>query len=297
MKLKIKHNVFKDTRSAESLPYLLIAPVALYIICVMLFPFLWAVYVSLTDKIIGIKGNFVGLKNYIDLLSDRIFLKSVINTLIFTGGSVLLKVIFGITMAVVLNENIKGRNFIRSIYLLPWTIPTVVVVLAWQWMFSDVGGVFNAIIQGIGFKNQVLWLSNPKMAMLSVITVNAWKGTPFIAISVLAGLQSISPEYYDAAKVDGTNAVQRFFYITLPQVKDVIIMATLMTTIWTLNNFEVIWLLTKGGPSNATNVVAVYSYLTAFTSSYLSKGIASSILAFPLMIVLINRVTRRMLEE
>jgi len=292
-----KPKLFRDTRSAKNLPYLLIAPVALYLLCFMLFPFAWAVYISFTDKIIGVEGNFVGLKNYIDLLKDRIYLKSILNTFIFTGGSVLLKVIIGITMATVLNEQIKGRNFFRSIFLLPWTIPTVIAVLIWQWMFSDVGGVLNAILQGIGFKNQVLWLSEGKTAMLSVILVNTWKGMPFIAISVLAALQSISPVFYDAAKVDGTNAVQRFFYLTIPQIKDVIILATLMTTIWTLNNFEVVWLLTKGGPSNATNVVAIYSYITAFLNSYLSKGIASSIMAFPFMIVLINKATRKMLEE
>jgi multiple sugar transport system permease protein len=164
-------------------------------------------------------------------------------------------------------------------------------------MFSDVGGVLNAILQGVGFKNPVLWLSEPKTSMFSVILVNTWKGTPFIAISVLSGLQGISPIYYEAAKVDGTNAIQRFIHITIPQLKDVISLATLMTTIWTMNNFEVIWLLTRGGPSNATNVVAIYSFITAFKSSFLSKGIASSVLSLPLMIVLINKITRKLLEE
>lgn len=277
-------------------PYLLILPVALYILCVMVFPFCWSVWVSFTDKVIGVPGKFVGLKNYVTLLTDHIFRRSIVNTLVFTGGSVALKVIFGTAMAVALNESVRGRSIFRAALLLPWTIPTVVVVLVWQWMFSDVGGVLNAILGAFGVE-PVLWLSRGGTAMMSVILVNVWKGTPFIAISVLAGLQTISPEFYEAAAIDGANTLQRFFRITLPLMRDVILLAALMTTIWTLNNFEVIWLLTRGGPSNATNVVAVYSFLTAFKSSQLAKGIASSVLFVPVMVLLINKVTKKSLQE
>ena len=279
------------------LPYLLIAPVALYILGVMVFPFCWALYVSFTDKLIGVEGSFIGLGNYIELLQDPIFLMSIVRTFIFTGGSVILKLIFGIAMAVVLNEKLRCRNMFRSILLLPWTLPTVVVVLVWQWMFSDVGGVLNALLQMIGVSKPVLWLARPGMAMFSVILVNVWKGTPFIAISVLAGLQNISLEYYEAASIDGANVIQKFVRITLPLLRDVIFLAALMTTIWTLNNFEVIWLLTKGGPSNATNVAAVYSYITAFRNNNLSNAISISVLFLPIMILLINKITKKSLEE
>ena len=279
------------------LPYILIAPVVIYILCVMVFPFGWALYVSFTDKLIGVEGTWIGFGNYIELLKDPIFLMSIVRTFIFTGGSVILKLIFGIAMAVVLNEKLRCRNLFRSVLLLPWTLPTVVVVLVWQWMFSDVGGVLNAILQMIGVSKPVLWLARPGMAMFSVILVNVWKGTPFIAISVLAGLQNISPEYYEAASIDGASVVQKFIKITLPLLRDVIFLAALMTTIWTLNNFEVIWLLTKGGPSNATNVAAVYSYITAFRNNNLSKAISISVLFLPIMILLINKITKKSLEE
>lgn len=265
--------------------------------CVMVFPFCWALYVSFTDKRIGVDGAFVGLRNYIELLRDPIFLMSIVRTFIFTGGSVILKLIFGIAMAVVLNEKLRCRNIFRSILLLPWTLPTVVVVLVWQWMFSDVGGVLNALLQMAGLSKPVLWLAKPGMAMFSVILVNVWKGTPFIALSVLAGLQNISPEYYEAASIDGATVIQKFVRITLPLLRDVIFLAALMTTIWTLNNFEVIWLLTKGGPSNATNVAAVYSYITAFRNNNLSKAISISVLFLPIMIILINKITKKSLEE
>ena len=287
----------RGKKKRDVLPYILIAPVVIYILCVMVFPFCWALYVSFTDKRIGVDGAFVGLRNYIELLRDPIFLMSIVRTFIFTGGSVILKLIFGIAMAVVLNEKLRCRNIVRSILLLPWTLPTVVVVLVWQWMFSDVGGVLNALLQMAGLSKPVLWLAKPGMAMFSVILVNVWKGTPFIALSVLAGLQNISPEYYEAASIDGATVIQKFVRITLPLLRDVIFLAALMTTIWTLNNFEVIWLLTKGGPSNATNVAAVYSYITAFRNNNLSKAISISVLFLPIMIILINKITKKSLEE
>ena len=287
----------RGKKKRDVLPYILIAPVVIYILCVMVFPFCWALYVSFTDKRIGVDGAFVGLRNYIELLRDPIFLMSIVRTFIFTGGSVILKLIFGIAMAVVLNEKLRCRNIFRSILLLPWTLPTVVVVLVWQWMFSDVGGVLNALLQMAGLSKPVLWLAKPGMAMFSVILVNVWKGTPFIALSVLAGLQNISPEYYEAASIDGATVIQKFVRITLPLLRDVIFLAALMTTIWTLNNFEVIWLLTKGGPSNATNVAAVYSYITAFRNNNLSKAISISVLFLPIMIILINKITKKSLEE
>ena len=281
----------RGKKKRDVLPYILIAPVVIYILCVMVFPFCWALYVSFTDKRIGVDGAFVGLRNYIELLRDPIFLMSIVRTFIFTGGSVILKLIFGIAMAVVLNEKLRCRNIFRSI------LPTVVVVLVWQWMFSDVGGVLNALLQMAGLSKPVLWLAKPGMAMFSVILVNVWKGTPFIALSVLAGLQNISPEYYEAASIDGATVIQKFVRITLPLLRDVIFLAALMTTIWTLNNFEVIWLLTKGGPSNATNVAAVYSYITAFRNNNLSKAISISVLFLPIMIILINKITKKSLEE
>ena len=287
----------RGKKKRDVLPYILIAPVVIYILCVMVFPFCWALYVSFTDKRIGVDGAFVGLRNYIELLRDPIFLMSIVRTFIFTGGSVILKLIFGIAMAVVLIEKLRCRNIFRSILLLPWTLPTVVVVLVWQWMFSDVGGVLNALLQMAGLSKPVLWLAKPGMAMFSVILVNVWKGTPFIALSVLAGLQNISPEYYEAASIDGATVIQKFVRITLPLLRDVIFLAALMTTIWTLNNFEVIWLLTKGGPSNATNVAAVYSYITAFRNNNLSKAISISVLFLPIMIILINKITKKSLEE
>ena len=287
----------KKNRTDKWLPYILLAPVVIYIICVMVFPFCWSLYISFTDKMIGTQAHFTGLKNYIELIQDKNYIKSLYHTIIYTVGSVFFKVVFGIIMAVVLNENIKGRNAFRAIFMLPWNIPTVVVVLVWQWMFSDVGGVLNAILNALGKTEPVLWLSSKTMAMVSVILVNVWKGTPFIAISVLSGLQSISPDYYEAASIDGASTFDKFFRITLPLLKDVIFLATLMTTIWTLNSFEIIWLLTKGGPANATNVVSVYSYLTSFTKNRFAKGIASSILFLPIMMLLINAVTKRSLED
>lgn len=280
------------------LAMMLIAPVLLYLLFVMLIPFLWALYTSLTNKMVGTEGVFVGLKNYIDLTKDSLFLKSIKNTLIFTSIAVVLKVVIGMVMALILNENFKSRNLFRALLMLPWTIPTLVSVFAWQWIFSDVGGVLNFLLVHLGvIKQQIGWLSAPAIAMFSVILVNVWRGIPFLGISILSGLQTIDVAMYEAAKIDGANVLQRFLYVTLPSVRDVVILASIVTTIWTLSDFEIIWLLTRGGPSNGTQVISTLSYTYGFLNLYLGKAIAISVFSFPPLIALVHFMTKKTLES
>jgi multiple sugar transport system permease protein len=264
----------------------------------MLAPFVWAIWISLTDKAIGDTASFVGLTKYIEALTDPIFYRSVLNTLIFTFGSVAGKVILGVIMALVLNEAFKGRNLCRALLILPWTVPTVLAILTWKWLFSDVGGPLNylAIISKITHSN-ILWLSTPRMAMFSIIIVNIWRGTPFIGISVLAGLQTIPKDLYEAAMIDGANVFERFRHITIPHIQNVLFLATLVTTIWTMNDFEIAWLLTRGGPAYATEIISTYSYRVGFMNMDISKAIAVSILLLPLMVLLVNKVTQQTLTD
>lgn len=279
-------------------PYLLIAPITLYIVIVLLLPFFYGVGISFTDKSIGRQGNFAGLKNYVELLSDPVFRGSIKNTFVYTVLSVALKVLLGISMALILNSNIKGKNIARGLMLLPWTVPTVVSIFTWKWMYSDVGGVLNTVLMKTGLiSTKVAWLSTPVMAMFSLIVVNVWRGTPFIGISVLSGLQTIPSDLYEAATIDGAGVISKLFYITLPSIRDVIWLATLVTTIWTFNDFEIIWLLTRGGPVNSTQVISTYSYFIGIMKMDLSKAIAASVLFMPLMILLVNGVTTRTLRE
>lgn len=285
-------------KKEKYLALLLVAPATIYLLVVMLFPFLWAIYISFTDKMVGMEGKFIGLTNYIEIIQDPIFLKALGNTLIFTTTAVIGKVILGVAMALVINQKIRARGMFRSLLILPWTIPTVISILTWQWMFSDVGGVLNRIMSDLGISDEpILWLSASGVAMFSVVLVNIWRGFPFVGISVLAGLQAIPGDYYEAASIDGANTFQKFWHITLPQIKGVITLATIVTTIWTLNDFEIVWLLTKGGPANSTNLISTYSYIVGFNNMDLGKAIAVSILFLPVMMLLINAFTKKNVME
>ncbi|WP_194543147.1 carbohydrate ABC transporter permease [Paenibacillus sp. JZ16] len=284
--------------TSSRLAYLLMSPVLIYLLAVMALPFCWAVYLSLTNKVVGVPETFIGLRNYVELFTDSVFWKAVWNTAVFTMVAVILKAVFGMIMALVLNENIVARNFFRVMLFLPWTIPTIVSVFTWQWIYSDVGGVLNAILLKTGLiDSPVGWLATPDLAMFSVILVNVWRGIPFMGIAILAGLQTVSKEMYEAAMLDGAGAVKRFFYMTLPSVKEVTILSSVITTIWTLNDFEIIWLLTRGGPDNGTQVLSTLSYTVGFLNMSLGKAIAISLITLPPLIMLIHYVTKRSLAS
>ncbi|TMV46170.1 sugar ABC transporter permease [Paenibacillus mesophilus] len=274
------------------------SPVLIYLLAVMVVPFGWALYLSFTNKVVGVPAKFIGLGNYIDLVKDSLFWKAVWNTVVFTLVAVIGKTVFGMIMALVLNEKIVFRNVFRVLLFLPWTIPTIVSVFTWQWIYSDVGGVLNYLLLKVHLISKpVGWLASPDLAMISVILVNVWRGIPFMGIAILAGLQTLSKEMYEAAMLDGAGAFKRFIYMTLPSVKEVTVLAAVMTTIWTLNDFEIIWLLTRGGPSNGTQVLSTLSYTIGFLNMSLGKAIAIAILTMPPLIMLINFVTKRSLSS
>ncbi|ANY67428.1 sugar ABC transporter [Paenibacillus sp. BIHB 4019] len=287
-----------NTNQNNKLAYFLMSPVLIYLLAVMVLPFGWALYLSFTNKVVGADAVFIGLGNYLELLQDSAFWKATWNTVVFTGVAVLFKTVFGMIMALVLNEKIIFRNTFRVLLFLPWTIPTIVSVFTWQWIYSDVGGVLNFLLLKAHLINQPLgWLARPDLAMFSVILVNVWRGIPFMGIAILAGLQTVSKEMYEAAMLDGAGAVKRFWHMTLPSVKEVTILAAVMTTIWTLNDFEIIWLLTRGGPANATQVLSTLSYTIGFLNMSLGKAIAIAIMTMPPLILLINYVTKRSLSS
>ncbi|TNJ67116.1 sugar ABC transporter permease [Paenibacillus hemerocallicola] len=296
--LTVRRDKNLRTNTDNKLAYVLMSPVLLYLLAVMVVPFGWALYLSFTNKVVGVEATFIGLGNYIDLVKDSLFWKAVWNTVVFTLVAVIGKTVFGMIMALVLNEKIVFRNVFRVLLFLPWTIPTIVSVFTWQWIYSDVGGVLNFLLLKAHLISQpVGWLASPDLAMFSVILVNVWRGIPFMGIAILAGLQTLSKEMYEAAMLDGAGAFKRFIYMTLPSVKEVTVLAAVMTTIWTLNDFEIIWLLTRGGPSNGTQVLSTLSYTIGFLNMSLGKAIAIAILTMPPLIMLINFVTKRSLSS
>ena len=278
--------------------YLINLPLIGYLCCALVFPICWGIYISFTNKTIGGDASFVGLRNYERLLKDPEYIRSIVNTIKFTVISILAKTVLGTVMALALNVDFKGRNICRALLMIPWTLPNIVVVYNWRWIFDSTSGIANHLLKSLGLIDKnLVWFGSAGLAMLTIIIANVWRGTPFFGISILAKLQTISDSYYEAAQIDGANAFQRFLYVTLPEIKDVIILSAMMSTIWTINEFETVWLLTGGGPNGSTEVMNVYSYKTAMRSMQLGRGIAVSVLALPVFIILISLLTRKMLPE
>ena len=281
-----------------SLGVLLVAPIVIYLLLAQAYPLGSALYTSLTDKRIGSEGTFIGLKNYADLANEPLFWRAVRNSIMFTFGAIIFKFVFGMAMALVLNQPLIFRNLWRALLFIPWTIPTIITVLTFGWMYSPTGGVLNYLLLKVGLIDfPIDWLGRPTNALISVIIVNIWRGTPFFGISLLGGLQAIPNELYEAAQIDGANRIQQFFHITLPSIRGVAILVTLVSTIWTLNDFQIIWVLTRGGPANSTQVFSTLTYTEAFLNLDLGQAIAVSAAAIPILMILIGWVTTTVLSR
>lgn len=258
----------------------------LFLLMVQGYPLLWSLKVSLTDQSIGSTGNFIGFQNFIDLFSMSAFWHSMLFTLVYTGSAIVCKLSLGMIMAMTLDQPLKGRALWRALLFLPWALPTLTSVLSWRWMLGDVGGIFNFLLMKLHMIGRpVGWLGDIHLAQMSVILVNVWRGTPFFGISLLAALQAIPIYLYEVAIIDGANAWQRFLYITVPSIKNVILLVSLVSTIWTLGDFTIIWLMTRGGPANATHVFSTFSYITAFQNLEIAKGVSISLLIIPISLV------------
>lgn len=274
------------------------APMIIYLCLILLVPMIWGISLSFTNKSIGGAAKFIGLDNYLKLISDKQFLHSIGNTFVYTLFSILGKIIFGLIMALALNIEFKGRGIVRALLIIPWTLPNIVAVLNWRWIFSDTGGVANYILKSFNIIDKdLVWMGSASLAMIAVLVVNMWRGTPFFGISILAKLQTIPKDYYEAAEIDGANTWKKFRYVTFPFISDVTMLTALVSTIWTINEFESVWLLTGGGPSGATELISIYSYRTAMTSMQLGRGVAVSVLAMPMLIILISLVSKKMLAQ
>ena len=265
-------------------------------LAVVIVPFIYGVYLTLTDwdGVAAVK-NFVGLENFAGVMKDSAFWDSLLLTFKYVILVVIIVNVIAFAIAFLLTRGIKGQNFFRAGFFTPNLIGGIVLGYIWQFVFSR---VFVSIGEATGWKLfEVSWLSDPTKAFVALVVVSVWQLSGYMILIYVAGFMGLSEDIIEAASIDGATVIQKFVRITLPLLRDVIFLAALMTTIWTLNNFEVIWLLTKGGPSNATNVAAVYSYITAFRNNNLSKAISISVLFLPIMIILINKITKKSLEE
>ncbi len=271
---------------------LLLTPALLILLILVVYPFLYAIWLGFFDKAVGTAAKFVGLANFRYVITWPPFTAALANTAIFTITAVAIKFVLGMAVAVVLNQHIRGRNFFRAFLLLPWVMPAFVVYLTWRWLYDPLQGLLNYALFDLGLITRpIAFLSTKETAMLSVIIAHAWRGFPFFAISFLAGMQTVPPELYEAAQVDGASRWQQFRYITLPSLYHIIGVVLLLSTIWTANAFEPVYLLTGGGPSDATTVYTMLVYLVGMINMRLGEAAAVSVLFLPLLIGLVLIVT------
>ncbi|MFN3686537.1 carbohydrate ABC transporter permease [Salinarimonas sp.] len=266
---------------------LLIAPTVMIFCLVIVYPLVSAIYLSLfTIYTPTLRGDFVGLSNYADLMSRHEFWRSLFNTVVWTVSTLFLQVVFGVAMALVLHQNMIFRSLARSLILFPYFVSTVVAVLVWRWLFNDLYGILNHTMLWIGLIGMPLdYLGSMPNAMISVILVGAWKYFPFVVIAVLARLQTIPEHLYEAAKIDGAGPVARFFDVTLPQLRDVLLVVILLRAIWDFKEFDLIFLLTGGGPIISTQTLPLMVYKEAFGLNDMGRASAVAVTMMLVMLV------------
>ena len=272
------------------LGYLLLAPGLAVLVVFVAYPFILAIYLSLTDKLIAVEssGRFVGLQNYVNLLQNSVFRQTVVNTFNYTFVSVFFKLALGMAMALALNEAILLKNLLRGVMLLPWIVPTALSALAWLWMYDSTFSVINWMLESTGLVEKgPVWLGSEFWAMLSIQIVNVWRGVPFFGITLLAGLQTIPEELYEAAEVDGAGAWRKFWNITTPLLMPVTAVVTLFSIIQTFADFEIVFVLTRGGPGNSTHLFATLTQQIAIQNGRLGQGAAISLFMFPVLVVVV----------
>ena len=279
------------TRALEDerwLAAVLLLPTIVLLGLFIAYPFVKGVLLAVTDTKVGIPGRFVGLGNFYKLWNDSIFHIAVYNTFLYTFVTTVFKLALGLWLALLLNRHFRGKAFVRAFILLPFIIPTVLSTFAWKWMFDPTFSVLNWLLFHLGLiHGRINWLGDPDLAMISVIIVNVWRGVPFFAITLLAGLQTISPELHEAAAIDGARAWNRFRYVTWPLLLPVTMVVVLFSVIQTFADFQLVYVLTGGGPANATQLFATYAYQIGVGTGLLSQGAAISLAMFPVLLVVV----------
>jgi multiple sugar transport system permease protein len=272
----------------SALAFWLLVPTLALLTLFIAYPFARGVWLSLTNSVVGVPGDFIGLKNFVKLWNDSIFRTAALNTFVYTGVTTVFKLALGLWLALLLNRHFRGQRLVRASMLLPFIIPTVLSTFAWKWMFDPTFSVLNWSLYHLGFiTTRIGWLTDPVLALGSVIVVNIWRGMPFYAITLLAGLQTVNPELHEAAAIDGANGWQRFWRITWPLLLPVTMVVTLFSVIQTFADFQLVYVLTGGGPANSTHLFATYAYQIGIITARIGEGAAASLMMFPVLFVIV----------
>jgi multiple sugar transport system permease protein len=248
------------------------------------YPLGYAVYLSMTTAQVGVPGRFVGPQNFVRLLDTDIFTLTLWNTVWYTAAAVVAKLMLGLALALVLAHRVPGMRWIRGAVLIPWVAPTSLSVLAWTWMFDSTYSVFNWTLMHLGLVSTPIgWLGVPALARFAVVLVNVWAGLPFFAINFLAGLVTIPEELYESARVDGAGAVARFRSVTLPLLRPVLATVLLFSVVMTSSDFATVFVLTRGGPMNATQILATLAFKMGLATGDLGNAAAISLYLLPVL--------------
>ena len=266
----------------------LLAPGVIILAIFIAYPFVMAIWFALTDISVGVAGKFVGVENFSKAWEDTIFQTAFKNTFFYTFWATVFKLSLGMWLALLLNRHFRGKRLIRASMLLPFIIPTVLSTFAWRWMFDPTFSVINWSLYHLGWiTDRIPFLSNGDYAMWCAILVNTWRGMPFFAITLLAGLQTINPDLHEAAALDGANAWHRFWHVTWPLLLPVTLVVVVFSVIQTFSDFQLIYVLTGGGPANETHLVATYAYQIGVASGLLGQGAAISLFMFPVLFAVV----------
>ena len=291
----------KRKRQDALFTLLLLLPAGLIMAVVTIYPLVRSLVISflkwdLTKA--NLAHTFVGFENYRFILSDPTFWQSVKVTGLFVLGSVSLCLIFSLAIALILNREFAGRNLVRMLALLPWAIPSVVNGIMWKWIFNPSYGALNGMLYSLGIIDKyVIWLGTPSGALIKGILADVWKETPFIMLLLLAALQTIPKDLYEAARVDGANPIKAFWHITIPLIQPTLFVALTLRTIWALKSFDLLYTLTAGGPSGGTTVIGYYTYLKTFVSLNLGRGSAVAYLMTVVVAILVIFYQRALNKE
>ncbi|MBW2057731.1 MAG: sugar ABC transporter permease [Deltaproteobacteria bacterium] len=266
--------------------YSLLIPLFVMVAGIQLFPIIYAFVLSFTDReLFSTSWNFTGLLNYRYLVESEEFWESLINNIVYAGSCVVFQITVGLSTSLLLIRKFKGNYYFRAIVTFPYLVPTIVAVLIFKWMFNDVFGIVNRALVSMGILDQAVGWFDPDRAMFSVVLVSVWRFFPFTILLFVPALEAIPGELYEAARVDGASPVQQFFHITLPEIREVLFVVIILRGIWMFNNFNVIWLLTGGGPAGATQHLPILSYLQAFQEFDIGLGSATSVAGLLVLLV------------
>src|SRR5580698_10930325 len=268
--------------------WMMVTPPILFLAALVGYPFFYGIWLSLMNRPVASEGTFVGLANYIAQWNDPVFWQVTQNTFVYTAAATILKMVGGLGLALVMNQDFKFKNTVRALMLLPFIVPTVLSTIAWMWILDPAFAPINWFLRNLNIANPgPSWLGNSYLAMMSLIIVNVWRGLPFYGITLLAGLQTISPELYEAATIDGATTWDRFVYVTLPLLKPVIYIVTMFSVIFTFADFQLVYVLTRGGPANATHLFATYAFDVAMSGGQFGLGASIALSMLPPLALLI----------